>query len=251
MADPSVTEEKKTCTQCGEAKALCEYRTYKEVAGIGKRRQRQRTECRTCAANRCKESRVRIRTAELEIAQKRLETLAPEKRCYICTATKPIEQFRRINYITSTGKLSWRFDSRCLECTRERDRQRYQHNQEKEKARVREYGKRTREERTAVARLYRQTNPEKLKQWREAKYNRDLERKYGVTFEIFQGLIERYGRQCMICKNSEGKIGVDHCHKTGKIRGLLCNGCNLALGNIKEDLDRARGLAHYIEAYCK
>lgn len=39
---------------------------------------------------------------------------------------------------------------------------------------------------------------------------------------------------------------VDHCHETGKVRSLLCAGCNTALGMIKENAKRAEGLAGYI-----
>lgn len=40
---------------------------------------------------------------------------------------------------------------------------------------------------------------------------------------------------------------VDHDHITGKVRGLLCSPCNLALGNIKESLSNAEGLVNYIK----
>ena len=249
MADPSLPNHQ--CIKCGIFKPLSDFRTYKEVVDVGERRQRRRTECRECAALRCKERRERIRNEELEIANKRLATLLPEKRCNVCTDTKPIEEFSRVNYITSTGKQSWRFNSTCIACRRERDRERHHNNLEKERARQREYQKRTRPERTAASRRYRERNPERQQLWREWKWNRSLERLYGVTFEAYRDFVERHGRQCKICGATEGKIGIDHCHETGKLRGILCSGCNLALGNIKENAERARGLAEYIEVYCK
>lgn len=41
------------------------------------------------------------------------------------------------------------------------------------------------------------------------------------------------------------RLHIDHDHETGKVRGLLCGGCNTALGHLKEDVDRIRGLADY------
>lgn len=43
-------------------------------------------------------------------------------------------------------------------------------------------------------------------------------------------------KECVIC-GSSGPLVVDHCHKTNKVRGILCNHCNLALGHFKDDTD--------------
>ena len=42
---------------------------------------------------------------------------------------------------------------------------------------------------------------------------------------------------CLICKIdlTHRKVNIDHCHKTGKVRGLLCVNCNLGIGNLRED----------------
>lgn len=42
-------------------------------------------------------------------------------------------------------------------------------------------------------------------------------------------------KQCVICGVETTKLVVDHCHKTGSIRGLLCTNCNLGLGHFKDD----------------
>lgn len=69
-------------------------------------------------------------------------------------------------------------------------------------------------------------------------------------------LAEQHG-VCAICKMPEHKINhmtgkidplsVDHDHKTGDVRALLCNECNRALGNMREDPERIRALLRYAE----
>lgn len=49
------------------------------------------------------------------------------------------------------------------------------------------------------------------------------------------------------CPNTTN-LHIDHCHDTGNVRGLLCAGCNLSLGRLKEDVERIRGLADYLES---
>lgn len=86
---------------------------------------------------------------------------------------------------------------------------------------------------------YRRNNPEKL---REDKYKRT----YGISIKDYETMVEQQSRLCLICQKPETKKGnrlsVDHCHQTGKIRGLLCNECNTGLGLFQDDpfrLDRA------------
>lgn len=70
--------------------------------------------------------------------------------------------------------------------------------------------------------------------------NRRLKRYYNITLEEYDQMVGIQGGKCAICggKNPNGKrLHVDHNHKTGKIRGLLCFECNTALGNMKDDID--------------
>jgi len=52
---------------------------------------------------------------------------------------------------------------------------------------------------------------------------------------------------CMICSDHESKLVIDHCHKTGNIRGRLCNNCNSALGLLKDDPFFLKKAAAYLE----
>ena len=59
---------------------------------------------------------------------------------------------------------------------------------------------------------------------------------------------ERQGNVCGICKTPGKPLCVDHCHATGKVRGLLCRDCNLGLGNYKDNPVFTRAATAYLEA---
>ena len=80
----------------------------------------------------------------------------------------------------------------------------------------------------------------------------DLKRYYGLTIEEWEALFVAQGRACAVCKSvypgrKTGHWSTDHDHTTGKVRGILCNGCNMALGQAKDDPQRLRALADYLE----
>jgi len=74
----------------------------------------------------------------------------------------------------------------------------------------------------------------------------NIKRKYGLTSDDYSMLLNEQNGMCRICSEppEEGKVlHVDHCHKSGRIRGLLCLCCNTALGKFKDSpevLERAR-----------
>ncbi len=81
--------------------------------------------------------------------------------------------------------------------------------------------------------------------------NYKLKVKYGITIDQYEDMLEKQGGVCAICHKSNGDIplGVDHDHETGKVRGLLCNKCNLILGMIKDDIDLLIIMEQYLESY--
>ena len=110
---------------------------------------------------------------------------------------------------------------------------------------------------------YRKKNLEKLninnKKWREANKEQDavvmlkarLKRKYNLSIEEYETLIESQNNSCKVCgthakNNIKGKLYIDHCHTTGKVRGLLCMKCNSALGLLNDDKTLVQKLIDYL-----
>ena len=60
---------------------------------------------------------------------------------------------------------------------------------------------------------------------------------YGITTIEFAGLVMAQGGRCAICREAPAgkELAIDHDHATGKVRGLLCANCNLALGLLHDD----------------
>lgn len=76
--------------------------------------------------------------------------------------------------------------------------------------------------------------------WREYAKNRQLKHTYGITLERYREMLSEQSGKCAICskEHREGHrkgLVVDHNHTTGKVRGLLCYGCNAAIGHLRED----------------
>ena len=60
---------------------------------------------------------------------------------------------------------------------------------------------------------------------------------YGITLKEYDAMWERQGKSCALCGITEGyRFVIDHDHADGKVRGILCNPCNVALGLLKEDV---------------
>jgi hypothetical protein len=114
-------------------------------------------------------------------------------------------------------------------------------------------------EKRRVARA-RKTHEEKrpeldrARQWAldnaEAVRSGHLRRKYNLTPQEVDRMQDEQGNACRLCEVpfSERKPpNVDHCHKTGRVRGLLCTACNTALGKFKDDPALLRKAALYVE----
>lgn len=70
--------------------------------------------------------------------------------------------------------------------------------------------------------------------------------KYGLSEEQFKKMEEDQQGICIICKQGPAEA-IDHCHNTGKVRGLLCDPCNIGLGGFKDDINRLQAAIEYIK----
>lgn len=82
---------------------------------------------------------------------------------------------------------------------------------------------------------------------RELDRRRELKKKYGMTFEDWEKLKKSQGGKCAICERVPDKLVTDHCHKTGKVCGLLCDRCNRGIGLLRDNSDLVGKAAEYLK----
>lgn len=100
----------------------------------------------------------------------------------------------------------------------------------------------------------------KVKNWQESNTQKqkayvkkhNLKKNYGITEEEYKNLLAKYDYRCAVCQQAEGepkiKLCIDHDHKTGKIRGILCSKCNAALGMLDDTPERIIKLFQYLSS---
>jgi len=99
---------------------------------------------------------------------------------------------------------------------------------------------------------YTNTNGQKGLRWKckpcrnKYNYDRKLRTIYNINRATYDAMHEACGGACETC-GAEDALVVDHCHDTGKVRGLLCNSCNVALGHVKDSTALLRNLIKYLE----
>lgn len=86
-------------------------------------------------------------------------------------------------------------------------------------------------------------------------YHREmhLKRKYNLSVEEYNAMIEAQNNQCAICNyefgQRKGDIHVDHCHTSGQVRGLLCDKCNRGLGYFNDNTEALINASNYIKYF--
>jgi len=104
------------------------------------------------------------------------------------------------------------------------------------------------------SKIRRLINPDKeLKKHRK----QNLKRKYGLSIECFKKITEAQNDSCSICKKKESAINhitkniralsVDHCHISGKVRGLLCSKCNFGIGYFDDSIGNLHEAIKYLQ----
>ena len=150
------------------------------------------------------------------------------KICPGCKIEKDLKGF----YATRGKKKN--HPGRCIECSKEANKRWYKANKARNKRRS-----------------YRwiTKNADEVR-------NKRLQNKYGITLREYNRMLKRQKGVCALCgqpekaKTRDGKIkalAVDHCHDTGKVRGLLCYKCNRSIGGIGDKLESAEKLVRYLE----
>lgn len=93
----------------------------------------------------------------------------------------------------------------------------------------------------AQRKRWKKENPERVRSNR-------LKYKYGITLDQYNLILEQQGGVCAICARLNFRnLAVDHCHKTGKVRGLLCDPCNVSLGLMGESIASIEKILVYLK----
>jgi len=163
------------------------------------------------------------------------------KYCKICGALKPLDDF----YKCAGMRDGHRHD--CKACNLEVKRLRYLEDPEPMKARVKRW---------------QQANPEKMhasqrksraKPGAKERARADhLMRKYGITVEQYDAMLEEQDGGCFICgrlPRPDISLHVDHDHSTGQVRGILCFCCNNAVADFQENPALLGKAASYLSRY--
>lgn len=142
----------------------------------------------------------------------------PEKICNICNKLKPINEYhlvnRKLGFYSGDCKICYNLKRTSIDYT-ERDAKR----------------------------------PQELKQ----QYSRNsLLKKYKLSNDQYNKMVEEQKGLCYICNQepTQGKkLSIDHCHTKGNVRKLLCNNCNLGLGNFKDNPKTLQAAIKYLELF--
>lgn len=153
------------------------------------------------------------------------------------------KQFKELNEYNNDHTSPDGKNTRCKICARERALKWRDANREKCRLYQREYAR----DKRAANRL----NPDRNEYMSIYQRKSRLKRKYGLSLGDFERKIRIQDGLCAICGNSPTKknLCVDHDHDTGKVRGLLCDNCNLLLGRINDDPTIIKSAAQYLEKW--
>jgi len=171
------------------------------------------------------------------------------KKCTKCKKTTPLSDFNK-DKNKKSGITSW-----CKKCLKEnRNTPRYKELEEK-------YRKSPdfKKKKSAYMKKYDQKEETKS---RKAKYRKIYEQRpavkkrkseyrlkclYNITPKKYREMILLQENKCGICNIKLTKvINIDHCHKTGIVRGILCRNCNLGLGFFNDNVDSLRRAINYL-----
>lgn len=138
------------------------------------------------------------------------------KHCKTCDTTKPLSDF---------GLLRGKPRHICKECRKQESKDWYEQNKDRKK--------------------------ELSQKYRHIKKDKDLQATYGIDLATYHKMLAEQNHQCKICSAHQDTLKramcVDHDHKTGKVRGLLCDTCNRSLGLLKDNIDTLMKAVKYLK----
>ena len=109
--------------------------------------------------------------------------------------------------------------------------------------------------RAACVQNWRERNRDRMREYNRRysadKKNWRITKVYGMTLEQYEARVEAQGGCCAICRlppNRPHGLVIDHCHDSTEVRGLLCDSCNTAIGLLRDDPERLRRAASYLDA---
>ena len=162
------------------------------------------------------------------------------KRCKKCGEVKPLADFYRMAGMRDGHRND------CKTCNLAAKAERYRANPEPARERTRRWNAENKERRAQWMAAYKASGG------RRAADRRYHLRKFGLTPDDYDCMLEAQGGGCAICgrpPRDDISLHVDHDHKTGRVRGLLCFRCNNSLGDLDDDPELLRKAVAYLESH--
>lgn len=174
------------------------------------------------------------------------DIILPTKICCKCKKEKSPDEFGTRNR-NSDGKRG-----RCKECEKEDRKESYLRKPSiryRERSQAKNWYYSNKEHCQNRQKIWCDKNKERRYIWQR---NNQLKKRYNISLEEYNILLLEQEGKCKICNTiTPGRkrkgFMVDHCHKTGIVRGLLCVQCNLAIGQFNDNPDLIRIAAKYVE----
>ena len=175
---------------------------------------------------KCSENLVWLRLKKLGLSRNPRQAALGKPKATVCINGHDLSDPASYRIARNRGQIF----RRCKACAKEQQRRSYKKNKVKIYARLKAWYKKNPMKRSAYER------------------NSRLKYDYGITSEDFEKMRQAQNGVCAICHCvPEGNLSVDHDHKTGKIRGLLCMNCNAGLGNLRDNLILVLNAAEYLK----